>query len=366
MARIILSICGEGRGHASRAISLIERLHPRHRLLLISFGEGYDFLLAYIKSKNLKVDLHKIDGISYSYDRDGHLAPIRTYLCWARFIFLRIQTQCKKVDDIVMSFQPDLAIVDFEPCLPRVAYKRHIPCISVDHQHFIRFGNNKILPPLLRIRAFIGGWVCRFYVPHADLYIITSFFKPKVRKEMHKRTHFIGSIIREDLQNLEITDDGIILSYLRRSMPENLKKAFIACGYPIIVYGLGKLASIENIRFKKICSIEFAMDLARATAVIGAAGNQIIGESLFMGKPFYALPEKDHHEQTMNSYYLSDSGGGYFTFLEQVKTQDICAFMRKREAIKELSICLKYANNALDELENIIERHLSDQYSRVL
>lgn len=354
MARIILSICGEGRGHASRAISLIERLHNRHKILVMSFGEGFKFLVDYQNSTKSKFDLIEIEGIKYLYDRKGHLAPLKTYLCWARFIFLRIRSQCKRVDEIVLSFKPDLAIVDFEPCLPRVAAMRNIPCISADHQHFIRFCNNQILPPLLRIRAIIGSWVCRFYVPNADHYVITSFFKPEWRGHIRQKTTIIGPIIRDDLKKQEITDDGIILSYLRGSMPYNLKKAFLSCGYPIIVYGLGKCAPIKNIQFKEIERIEFIKDLARATAVIGAAGNQIIGESLFMGKPFYALPEMNHHEQNMNGRYLSHSGCGHMGYLEEIDTGRIIAFMQKRESIRDAIINRKCTCDALDELEDII------------
>lgn len=366
MARIIISICGEGRGHASRAISLVERLHTRHKLLLVSFGEGYDFLLDYKKSTNSEISICRIEGIKYLYDKQGCLAPLKTYLYWAQFIFLKIRRQCKRVDDIVLSFKPDLAIVDFEPCLPRVAFRRKIPCISIDHQHFIRFCDNDILPFVLRIRAIIGGWVCRLYVPIADLYIITAFFKPKLRNNPRQTPRIIGSIIRDDIKGVDIWDDGIIVSYIRKSMPDNLKIALISCRRPVLVYGLGKQSAIENIRFKEIDRTEFVKDLARATAVIGAAGNQIIGESLFLCKPFYALPERNHHEQIMNSYYLRDTGRGCFTFIEDVRPSDILNFLESKNEFMGLMMSSKGTSNAMDDLENILEEFISRKSSHTI
>ena len=42
-------------------------------------------------------------------------------------------------------------------------------------------------------------------------------------------------------------------------------------------------------------SKRFVDDLAGSAAMIGAAGNQLIGESLYLGKPLFVMPERRHH-----------------------------------------------------------------------
>ena len=44
MATIAISLCGEGRGHATRICSLIERLEQIHEIRVYSSDDGYKFL----------------------------------------------------------------------------------------------------------------------------------------------------------------------------------------------------------------------------------------------------------------------------------------------------------------------------------
>jgi uncharacterized protein (TIGR00661 family) len=360
MARIVISICGEGRGHASRAISLIEKLYPKHQLLVLSFGDGYRYLHEYIKANTLSIEIHEIAGISYQY-KGARLAPVRTYLHWAKFIFFRIHFECKRVEVILGSFKPDLSIVDFEPCVPRVSARRGIPCISIDHQHFIRFCTSNMLPLLLRVRAKIGAWVCRLYVPNAELYVISAFFNSTLRKPNKKEVVQVGSIIRQEIRRQRPSDSGTIISYMRKSIPSNVMQAFLNCGHPVIVYGLGKARNHANIEFKEISQHEFAADLARATAVIGAAGNQMIGESLYLGKSYFALPERDHHEQVMNSYHLQSMGMGSFTYLDSLNTEKLSKFLSEKARVTAKISRSCPTSDAVEEIGAIIEDFLGNR-----
>jgi UDP:flavonoid glycosyltransferase YjiC (YdhE family) len=61
--------------------------------------------------------------------------------------------------------------------------------------------------------------------------------------------------------------------------------------------------------------------------VVAAAGNQLIGEALHLGKPLLVLPERAHAEQTMNAHFLAAEGCGAFTPLEAVTTATIRGFL---------------------------------------
>ena len=68
-------------------------------------------------------------------------------------------------------------------------------------------------------------------------------------------------------------------------------------------------------------------DLAGCRAVVAAAGNQLIGEALHLGKPMLLLPERAHAEQMMNSHFLAAMGCGGFTPLEEVTRDRIRSFV---------------------------------------
>jgi UDP:flavonoid glycosyltransferase YjiC (YdhE family) len=44
MSKIVISLCGEGRGHATRIATLVERLDDEHEILVFTSDDGFAFL----------------------------------------------------------------------------------------------------------------------------------------------------------------------------------------------------------------------------------------------------------------------------------------------------------------------------------
>jgi len=76
-----------------------------------------------------------------------------------------------------------------------------------------------------------------------------------------------------------------------------------------VVYGLEKKGSVGNIEFKKKGSW-FLKDLKDCKAVIGTAGFSLIAESLYLKKPYFAIPLKGQFEQILNALLLKEKGFG--------------------------------------------------------
>jgi uncharacterized protein (TIGR00661 family) len=84
---------------------------------------------------------------------------------------------------------------------------------------------------------------------------------------------------------------------------------------------------VGNVSFHAIDEERFVEDLAGCRALVSAAGNQLIGESLHLGKPLLVLPERAHSEQLMNSHFLRSMGCGEFCLLEDVSRDRVRAFL---------------------------------------
>jgi uncharacterized protein (TIGR00661 family) len=160
---------------------------------------------------------------------------------------------------------------------------------------------------------------------------VTAFFRGELRDGIQSKVLLVGPVIRKAISSIETSDSNVIVSYLRRSISPSLIDAFQASGLPVVIYGLGNKDAIKNITFKEVCQEAFTRDLANATIVVAAAGNQIIGESLYLGKPFFAIPEKYHHEQVMNSYHLESLGVGSFSTLETITPEKLLSFLTDRK-----------------------------------
>jgi uncharacterized protein (TIGR00661 family) len=104
---------------------------------------------------------------------------------------------------------------------------------------------------------------------------------------------------------------------------------------PMRVYGLGERPARNGLEFRPINEQSFVEDLASCDCVIAAAGNQLLGEALHFGKPFFALPEQKHFEQCINACFLQQLGGGDWMSLERVSREDVLAFLNRRELFRE-------------------------------
>lgn len=124
-----------------------------------------------------------------------------------------------------------------------------------------------------------------------------------------------------------VSDEGFILSYLRRHTPFQVIDALACCGLPVRVYGLGSRDNVGAVSFHAIDDRRFVEDMAASRAIVSAAGNQLIGEAMHLGKPLLVLPENAHAEQMMNSHFLADSGCGTFTPLEEIERDTVAAFV---------------------------------------
>ena len=324
MARIVISLCGEGRGHAARVCTLVERLGGEHEFLIATTTEALDFL----KSRLVLFDnirLLEVPGIRFHYVGTRLDVP-RTifdgFLFGGRELPQLVTRMTRELD----RFSPDLAITDFEPVLPRAAARLGVPLVSLDHQHFLVAYDLGILPTPLRCSARFMGFACRLFVPRADTTVVSAFFRPPLVPGWRHSVQ-VGPLLRRSILAASPYEGRHIVSYLRQRTPTRMIAALADTGVPVHVYGLGKREKIGRVTFHEIDEARFVDDLAGCRGLVAAAGNQLIGEAIHLGKPLLVLPERAHAEQTMNAHFLHAEGCGTFTSLETVEAGTIREFL---------------------------------------
>ena len=67
MARIAISLCGEGRGHATRVSTLVHRLEERHELLVWTSADALEFLRRRFAHGHPRVRIEQVPGMVFEY-----------------------------------------------------------------------------------------------------------------------------------------------------------------------------------------------------------------------------------------------------------------------------------------------------------
>jgi uncharacterized protein (TIGR00661 family) len=196
------------------------------------------------------------------------------------------------------------------------------------------------------------------YVMEATDTVVSAFFRPPLRRGWE---HVVqtGPLLRPEILAAQPRDDGFLLSYLRRHTPFSAIESLADCGLPVRVYGLGHRETVGHVSFHTIDDIRFASDLAACHAVVAAAGNQLIGEALHLGKPLLVLPERAHSEQLINSSFLKAMGCGDFRHLEEVTRGDVNEFIAGLDRLRPALAAVAGRMDGTDDVLRVIRHRLA-------
>jgi len=355
MSLLYYSVMGEGRGHAARARAVVERLRGRHRVVLFTSHDALEFL-AKEYAGDTEVEVREIPGLKFHYTTSGidNLKTIRLGLAfWAS-----MRRHTNKLEEAIVAERPDLVITDFEPLLPRAARRQGVPVLSLDHQHFLSTYDLSNLPRELRDWAWRMSWSIWAFGIRQERTVVSAFYKPPLRRGCEDVVQ-VGPLIRSAVANRQSTKGDFILSYVRRATPQRVLDLLAELPMPVKLYGLGERPAKGSLTYHPIDEQTFADDLAGCDAVIGAAGNQLLGEAFYFGKPVLVLPERHHYEQRINGEFVEQMQGGERRILERVTADDIQGFLGRRELYRERLAQTRPCEDGCPRVIEVIEAMLT-------
>ncbi|MFA6594624.1 MAG: glycosyltransferase family protein [Candidatus Buchananbacteria bacterium] len=299
--RIIYGLAGQGFGHSARSREVLKHLAAAgHDIKVFTYGQGAFFL-------HHDFDVFEIPGLVLVY-KNNRINYLKTVLDNTQKIYGQAR-EWNKVKKVFKDFAPELVITDFEPLTALLAKNSRLPLVSIDNQHQltnteIKIGKNH-LKDLMADKAII-----KMVIWSAKYYLITSFFTTKIEK---KNTFLFAPIIRQEVLDLRPVKGDYFLVYEGADMGR-LTELFKRLPYKFVIFGPKRRGEEGNIIFKNFDTHEWLMYLNRCRAVIGTAGLSLLGEAIYLKKPYLALPIKRQIEQIINAQYLQRLGYGQFSY----------------------------------------------------
>lgn len=352
---VVFGLAGEGRGHATRAVTIIRHLGPAYRFRVLTSHDAYEFLRAQIDELP-GVTLRAIPGMKFFYQA-GRLDLSRSIRKGLAYL-ADLRPRAKRLAAEFWDDPPALVISDFESTVSWAAWFAKVPLVSLDHQHFLLAYDLRCLPWRLRLWGVGMAAIVRAHHTWQARTIVSGFFREPLKRGYEDVVQ-VGPLIRQNVWEQTPRIDDYTLSYLRPKSASRTLDKLLACDQPMKVYGLGELPAQGKLSFHAFHPDRFIEHLAAAKAVVAAAGNQLIGEALFLGKPYFALPEGRHHEQLINAFFVRRMGVGDFCKLERVTTSAILKFYGRldeyRANIANHSKFLNGTTAAVDALREMLE-----------
>ena len=313
--KILYGLSGEGFGHSSRALTIIPYLKSNgHKVTVMTYGQA----LGVMKKQGFEVFPIKGTTIKFKKGKLDEIATIKKS-------FINFVNNVKKSNKVhkLMKTKFDIVITDFEPLIAILSFWYNLPLLSIDNQH--RLTNLELkIPSKYQKDFFIANQIVSLFVSKADWYIIASFSQNKIKDKFKKNTFLVQPFVRKDVKWIKPIIQNKILVYLTKKNT-HLINTLNKINEKFIVYGYNIKKEKGNIEFKK--RETFLEDLRTCKAVIASAGFTLISESLYLKKPYLALPLHGQFEQMLNALFLKNSGYGDYT--EIINEEKIKEFIAK-------------------------------------
>ncbi len=349
--RILYGVVGEGMGHAMRSRVVLEHLVAQgHEVEIMVSGRAAEFL-----GKRFD-DVNQIHGLHIIYEENR---VRRGKTLWSNVLkgAAGIPQNIAAYFELIESFAPEAVISDFESWTYFYAKAHRLPIISIDNMQII----NRCTHPPAILEGYRGDFeVAKAFVksklPFCDWYLITTFFRPEVRK---KDTSLHPPILRPEILAARPSEGEHVLVYQTAEGHGALVEALAASGVECRIYGLRRGLEEEqvegNLRYRPFSEHGFVEDLASCRGVIASGGFTLMGEAVYLHKPMLAVPLGRQFEQIMNARYLEQLGYGRFAAdLDDAST--IAEFL---EAIPRCAEALaSYAQDGNRELLGAVDEQL--------
>ena len=312
MANILYGVNGEGAGHSTRAREVLSHLAARgHTIHVASFDRG-------LRNLSQQFDVTEIYGFRFAY--------VNNRVRYKRTIAKNLITipqaarSLARLKDLVDEWKIDLVITDFEPLSCHVGHKKGLPVISIDNQHLLTNAGVSY-PRQFRRDAVAAKLVTRMMTPHADAYLVISFFTAPLKK---RNTFLFPPLLRQEILEATPTQAEHILVYVTSPAPA-LAKLLSSVRGRFIAYGFGREGLDGNILYKKPSLDGFFNDLIGAQAIVANSGFSLVTEALHLGKPYLAVPVSHQFEQIFNAYWLDKMG--YGAYWEELNKERVESFL---------------------------------------
>lgn len=349
--RILYGVVGEGMGHAMRSRVVLEHLVGQgHEVEIMASGRAVEFL------KKRFGDVNQIHGLHIIYEENR---VRRGKTLWSNLAqgAAGIPKNIAAYFELIEGFDPEVVISDFESWTYFYAKAHRLPVLSVDNMQIInRCSHPSEILEGHRADFQIAKAFVKSKLPFCDHYLITTFFKPEIRK---KKTTLHPPILRPEILAATSTEGEHVLVYQTAEGHETLVDALAASGLECRIYGLRRGLTEElvegNLRYRPFSEAGFIADLASARGVIASGGFTLMSEAVYLRKPMLAVPLARQFEQVLNARYVEHLGyGRHAPHLDDARTihEFLAAIPGCREKLEG------YAQDGNRDLLAAVDEHL--------
>jgi len=313
VSKYLFIIQGEGRGHLTQAVSLVQILQQNgHEVVqaLVGVGEGRQLPAFFTEQINAPVQTFDSPHLMMGKKGISFSTTIRYHI----FRLLRYLRSLSKINTIVKEQAPDV-IVNFYDMLGGVyalLYRPNIPIVAVGH-HYLFFHHEMVFPEkrgldywLLKINTYITAL-------RAEKLLALSF--QPFQNQPKSRIVVTPPLLRRAIREFYPTYQDYFLAYVTyTAMSDSIVQWHqqnpaipLHCFWDNPDYP-EEYVYDNTLTFHRVDGQKYLQMMADCRALVTTAGFESVCEAMYLGKPVMMVPA--HYEQSCNALDAQKAGAG--------------------------------------------------------
>ncbi len=338
--KYLFIIQGEGRGHLSQALALLQILQAaKHEVCCMAVGISARRSIPTYFYESCKVELITFRSPNFVTDPDNKSVKIPATLVQnisTAPLYLR---SLQQLHSAVQKYQPDI-IINFYDLLGGIYFKTFQPaaaCFALGHQYLLEHpdfpqpAGHSIDRHLMRLNNRItAGGAQKIALSFTDKY--QNGHQLCIAPPLVRREYLHTSPTKENFILCYIVNAGYaqeIISWHQDHRPQ----AVIHCFWDHPAYP-SDWQPHPNITFHPLNGERFTDMMCRCNAYASTAGFESICEAALLGKPIMMVPVAGHYEQLCNALDAEKVGIGILR--KSFDLSDIIAFTDTKDHQKSL------------------------------
>lgn len=305
--KIMFSILGEGRGHMTQAMAVKEMVEKAgHQVTSIALGMAHYREVPAFFASAMKTPITKISTPEFSYKNNRSVDMPASVAGIVRNL-PNLWRSVRQIKDLVTESKPDVIISFFEPLT--AIYSRiwsdRPPIVALAHQYM--FGH----PAYVRHPAKpLDQWAMKWYIRMVggrSTKIALSLYEARDLPE--RNLVVCPPILRPQLFTLQSNPNGnfILVYLLNHGYADEIidwhkknPQTPIHCFYDK-PEAPEDFQYDDTLTFHRLDGEKFLRMMAECKYVACTAGFESLAESVWLGKPLFLMPVKNHIEQEVNA-----------------------------------------------------------------
>jgi uncharacterized protein (TIGR00661 family) len=321
MVRVLYGVMGNTHGHVMRSLALARAL-PDCEFHFIGGGRVPPAARAAgfpVTEVPVLRTVHKQGAVS-----------IPAVLGQVAGRLLDIPAVLRRLDALIHSWQPQLAIIDREFFLPLACRRAGLDHLALNHSGLL-LSTRYPIPPGQHLSHALAMLNDRALFDFTLENWSVSFYHPPLKNR--KQDRLFHPVLRGEVRRLAPTGhDGPLLVYQTSKTFAPLLDALRAWNRPAVLYGFTDTEQREGpLHFKPYHFTGILEDLAACSFVIANGGHNLLTEAFHLHKPVLRHPIANLFEQALNAHYVRELGYGDYSTSRRPQPGEFSAFAQRLE-----------------------------------